>query len=314
MNNIRSTPVISVVIPVYNGAKTIKETIESVLQQSYENFEIIVINDGSQDETLAVINSIKDQRIKVFSYSNAGLSASRNRGFAQARGEFIAFLDADDLWTKDKLEAQLEALQQNPQAAVAYSWTDHIDENGKFLRPASYNSCNGNVYQRLLIGNFLVSGSNTLIRTQALTKVGGFDESLNSAEDWDMWLRLASLYEFVVVPRPQVLYRISPYSMSANVFKMESASLQVIERAYSQAPEALQHLKKETLAFIYKFLMDKALQDCVRSQRGLKAVKVLVHYLKKDSSLFHSRKLKVILLSKVITANLFPFYQTQIKW
>jgi len=310
----QNIPVISVVIPVYNGAKTIKETIESVLQQTYQNFELIVINDGSQDETLAVINSIQDQRVKVFSYSNAGLSASRNRGFARSCGEFIAFLDADDLWTEDKLADQLAALQQNPQAAVAYSWTDHIDENSKFLRPASYSSCNGNVYERLLIGNFLVSGSNTLIRAQALSKVGGFDESLNSAEDWDMWLRLASFYEFVVVPRPQVLYRISPYSMSANIFKMEAASLQVLERAYSKAPAALQHRKKETLGFIYKFLMDKALQDRVRSQRGLKAAKVLVHYLRKDSSLFHSRKLKITLLSKVITANLFPFYQTQIKW
>lgn len=308
------TPVISVIIPVYNGAKTIKETIESVLQQTYKTFELIVINDGSQDETLAIISSIQDPRIKVFSYPNAGLSATRNRGIVRSCGEFIAFLDADDLWTKDKLAAQLEALQQNPQAAVAYSWTDHIDENSKYLRPASYNSCNGNVYERLLIGNFLVCGSNTLIRTEALHKVGGFDESLNSAEDWDMWLRLASHYEFVVVPRPQVLYRISPYSMSANIFKMESASLQVLERAYSQAPVTLQHRKKETLAFIYKFLMDKALQDGVRSQRGLKAAKVLFNYLKKDESLFYSRRLKLTLLSKVITANLLPFYRTQIKW
>ncbi|MBW4664429.1 MAG: glycosyltransferase [Chroococcus sp. CMT-3BRIN-NPC107] len=312
MNN--NTPIISVVIPVYNGAKTIKETVESVLQQTYQNFEIIVINDGSQDETLAVINNIQNQKIKLFSYSNAGLSASRNRGFARACGEFITFLDADDLWTKDKLEAQLEALQQNPQAAVAYSWTDHIDEDGKFLRPASYTSCNGNVYERILVGNFLACGSNTLIRTQALKQVGGFDESLNSAEDWDMWLRLAPYYEFVVVPRPQVLYRISPYSMSVNIFKMEAASLQVIERAYNQAPESLQYLKQESLGFLYKFLMSKALQDNVKKQRGLKAAKVFVNYLKQDLSLFKSSRLKISLLSKVITANFLPFYQTQVKW
>lgn len=309
-----NTPIISVIIPVYNGAKTIKETIETVLQQTYQNFEIIVINDGSQDATLAVINSIQHQKLKVFSYLNAGLSTSRNRGFAHAAGEFIAFLDADDLWTNDKLEAQLKALQQYPEAAVAYSWTDHIDENGKFLRPASYTSCSGNIYKRILIGNFLSCGSNALIRAQALTKVGGFDESLNSAEDWDMWLRLAAWYEFVVVPRPQVLYRISPGSMSANISKMEAASLQVIERAYNQAPESLQYLKKETLGFLYKFLMYKALQDRVKWKRGLKAAKVLVNYLKQDTSYFRLGRLKLSLLSKVITANLFPFYQTQIKW
>lgn len=309
-----NTPIISVIIPVYNGAKTIKETIKSVLQQTYQDFEIIVINDGSQDETLAIINSIHNPKIKVFSYPNAGLSASRNRGFARACGKFIAFLDADDLWSEDKLAAQLAALQQNHQAAVAYSWTDHIDEDGKFLRPASYTSCNGNVYQRILVGNFLACGSNALISAQALTQVGGFDESLNSAEDWDMWLRLAPLYEFVVVPRPQVLYRISSYSMSANIFKMESASLQVIEKAYNQAPESLQYLKQETLGFLYKFLMSKALQDNVRQQRGLKAAKVLVNYLKQDLFLFKSVRLKLSLLSKVITANLLPFYRTQVKW
>lgn len=309
-----SQPNVSVVIPVYNGATTVKQTIESVLGQTYQDFEIIVINDGSQDETLAVISSIQDKRIKVFSYSNAGLSASRNRGFARACGEFIAFLDADDLWTSDKLELQLKALEQNPQAFVAYSWTDHIDESGKFLRPASYTSENGNIYERLLIGNFLACGSNTLIRTQALKEVGGFDESLNSAEDWDMWLRLAARYEFVVVPRPQVLYRISPYSMSANISKMETASLQVIERAYSQAPKSLQHLKKQSLGFLYKFLMSKALQDCVKKQRGSKAAKVLISYIRQDSSLFNLGRLKLLLLAKTISANLFPFYETQIKW
>lgn len=309
-----SQPNVSVVIPVYNGATTVKQTIESVLQQTYQDFEIIVINDGSQDESLAVISSIQDERIKVFSYSNAGLSASRNRGFALACGQFIAFLDADDLWTSDKLELQLKALEQNPQAFVAYSWTDHIDENGKFLRPASYTSVNGNIYERLLIGNFLACGSNALIRTQALKEVGGFDESLNSAEDWDMWLRLAARYEFVAVPRPQVLYRISPYSMSANISKMETASLQVIERAYSQAPESLQHLKKQSLGFLYKFLMSKALQDRASKQRGLKATKVLISYIRHDSSLFNLGRLKLSLLSKTISANLFPFYETQIKW
>lgn len=309
-----NTPVISVIIPVYNGAKTVRETIESVLNQTYHDFEIIVINDGSQDDTLAIINSIQNQKIQLFSYPNAGLSASRNRGFARARGEFIAFLDADDLWTTDKLESQLTALQQNPQAAVAYSWTDHIDECSQFLRPASYTSCSGNVYERLLIGNFISCGSNTLIRTQALSNVGGFDESLKAAEDWDMWLRLAALYEFVVVPRPQVLYRISPYSMSANISRMEAASLQVIERAYSQAPQSLQHRKKESLGFLYKFLMYKALQDCVKWQRGLKAAKVLISYFRQDSSLFHLGRLKLLLLSKTISANLLPFYETQIKW
>jgi glycosyltransferase involved in cell wall biosynthesis len=107
-------PLISVVIPVYNGEKTIQETIKSVLNQTFQSLELIIVNDGSNDETLKVISIIKDPRIKVFSYPNAGLSASRNRGLAHATGEYISFIDADDLWTPDKLEAQLKVLQENP--------------------------------------------------------------------------------------------------------------------------------------------------------------------------------------------------------
>src|SRR5574338_867068 len=122
-------PTISVILPVYNGEKTIQETIESVLQQTFEDFELIIINDGSQDATLHQVSTLSDARIKVFSYPNAGVSASRNRGIAQAEGEYIAFIDADDLWTPDKLGAQFKTLQTNPQVAVAYSWTNWIDES-----------------------------------------------------------------------------------------------------------------------------------------------------------------------------------------
>lgn len=307
-------PLISVIIPVYNGERTIRETIESVLNQTFSDFELIVINDGSRDKTLDIIVSIKDLRLKVFSYRNAGLSASRNRGFSHASGKFIAFLDADDLWTPDKLEAQLRTLQENPQAAVAYSWTDHIDECGQFLSPASYTTISGDVYARLLIGNFLTNGSNALIRAEALTKVGGFDESLAAAEDWDMWLRLAARYHFVAVPSPQVLYRISTNSMSSNISRMEIASLRVIERAYSQAPESLQYLKKQSLGFLYKYLMSKAFAEPSRPQKALKAVKVLWNYIKNDPSPLRLGRLKLSLLSKVVATSLIPSYQAQIEW
>src|ERR687886_1714098 len=222
-------PLISVIIPVYNGGNTIRTTIESVLNQTFTNLELIVVNDGSQDSTLAVLNEIQDSRLKVFSFPNAGVSTSRNRGLAQAKGEFISFLDADDLWTPDKLEAQLKALQENPQAAVAYSWSDWIDESGQFLRAGGHITVNGNAYEKLLLRDFVESGSNPLIRKQALEEVGTFDESIAFAEDWDLWLRLAARSAFGAVPSPPVLYRISPNSASFNVWKMEAGSLKVIE-------------------------------------------------------------------------------------
>src|SRR5919199_523282 len=304
-------PLISVIIPVYNGEKTIKNTIDSVLNQSFTDFEVIVVNDGSQDLTLAVINEIKDARIRVFSFPNSGVSASRNRGLAEAKGEFISFLDADDLWTLDKLESQLKALQENPEAAVAYSWSDWIDESGQFLRAGGHITVNGNAYEKLLLRDFVESGSNPLIRRQALDKVGDFDQSVTPAEDWDMWLRLAARYEFVTVPSPQILYRISPNSASFNVWKMEAGSLQVIERHFAQAPDSLKPLKRETLASRYEYLMFKTIEGNLERKKGLTAARFLGQAIRYNPSLLRRVKIMLIVLVKIAAAIILPSQQAQ---
>jgi glycosyltransferase involved in cell wall biosynthesis len=298
-------PTISVIIPVYNGAKTIKETIESVLNQTWQNFELLVINDGSNDATLEIIQTIKDTRIQVFSYPNSGVSASRNRGLTKAEGEFISFIDADDLWTPDKLELQLQALQDHPQAAVAYSWSDWIDQSGKFLRKGGHITVNGKAYEKLLLRDFIESGSNPLIKKQALDEVGDFDQSLTSAEDWDMWLRLAAKNEFITVEVPQILYRISPNSASFNIAKMESASLKVIQRVFAETPE-LTKLKRETLASRYNYLTFKALEGSLNRKNGLTAARFLVQTLQHDFSLLGRTKIMLIILAKITAAILLP--------
>jgi glycosyltransferase involved in cell wall biosynthesis len=304
-------PNISVIIPVYNAEETIKETIESVLSQTFSQFEIIVINDGSQDKTLEIVYRILDPRLKVLSYPNAGVSVSRNRGISQAAGDYVSFLDADDLWTPDKLETQLKALQANPQAAVAYSWTDWIDESGQFLRSGGHITVNGDVYAKLLLRDFVESGSNPLIRRQALTEVGGFDKSLNLAADWDMWLRLAARYEFVAVPSSQILYRVSPNSMSSNVWKMEAESLQIIERAFAVAPESLQHLKREVLGSRYKYLTFKSLEGTPERKKGLAAVRFLWQMVRYDRSMLLRSQILAIVLVKIAIATLLPSQLSQ---
>jgi glycosyltransferase involved in cell wall biosynthesis len=304
-------PKISVIIPVYNAEETIKETLKSVLSQTFSQFEIIVINDGSQDKTLEIVSRILDPRLKVLSYPNAGVSVSRNRGISQAAGEYVSFLDADDLWTPDKLETQLKALQANPQAAVAYSWTDWIDESGQFLRSGGHITVNGDVYAKLLLRDFVESGSNPLIRRQALTEVGGFDESLNLAADWDMWLRLAARYEFVAVPSSQILYRVSPNSMSSNVWKMEAESLQIIERAFAVAPESLQHLKREVLGSRYKYLTFKSLEGTPERKKGLAAVRFFWQMVRYDRSMLLRSQILAIVLVKIAIATLLPSQLSQ---
>jgi len=303
-------PLISVIIPVYNGEKTIQETIESVLNQTFTDFELIVINDGSQDATLEIVERIQDPRLKAFSYTNAGQATSRNRGISHACGEYISFIDADDLWTPDKLEAQLRALQDNSQAAVAYSWTKCIDELGNFSRRGSHISVNGDVYAKLLLIDFIENGSNPLIRAQAIAEVGGFDESMTPSEDRDLWLRLAARYHFVAVPSPQVLYRQSANSASANILRMEAASLRVIEQAFSQAPEFLQYLKQSSLANIYKGLTFKALEEPLERQRGLTAARLLWNSVKNDRALLRSRVILKVLF-KIAVVTLLPPQQAQ---
>lgn len=307
-------PLISVIIPAYNSEKTIRETIESVLKQSFSDFELIIINDGSTDSTLAIASSIQvqDPRIKVFSYPNAGGAVSRNRGFSHSSGEFIAFLDSDDLWTSDKLESQLKALQQNPQAGVAYSWLDAIDEEGKFIRGGNYRNENGYIFAKLFLVPFVESGSNPLIRRQAFIDVGGFDESLPASQDYDLYLRLAALYEFVAVPSPQVLYRISSNSMSADVRRQEATSLLVRERAFQESPKPLPaDLKQHSIANFYKDIIFRLLNMPPKRERALEAARFLWYAVKYDPLLWRRRIIWKVML-RIFAIALLPPKQAEV--
>lgn len=247
-------PTISVIVPAFNAERTVLETIASVQQQTLSDFELIVINDGSTDQTLELLSTVRDPRFKVFSYKNGGLPVARNRGISHSTGEFIAFLDADDLWTADKLELQLAALQKRPEAGVAYSWTRYMDEQGN--PSPSYESVffEGNVFAELLVNNFLTNGSNPLIRMQAIEAVGDFDSTCLVSEDWEFYLRLAARWPFVVVPKPQILYRQSSSSMSANIEVMEKNLPILVGKVFGSAPPELQYLKSKSLCRMYQYL------------------------------------------------------------
>ncbi|GAB1545029.1 glycosyltransferase [Scytonema sp. NUACC21] len=259
VNEVNNNPLVSIIVPAYNAERTILDTIQSVQQQTFSNFEIIVINDGSTDNTLELLKSVCDERLKVFSYKNGGISTARNYGISHARGEFIAFLDADDLWTTDKLELQLAALQKHPKAGVAYSWTYFWHEKKSVYegKPIFFQ---GNVQANLLVDDFISSGSNTLIRRQAIESTGEFDPTLISCADWDYWIRLAVNWDFVVVPKHQVYYRVSPNSISSNIEVVEKSAMAVVEKAFENAPTNLRYLKNQSLARVYQYCTQKYLQ------------------------------------------------------
>ncbi|MGK7872355.1 MAG: glycosyltransferase [Xenococcaceae cyanobacterium] len=294
-------PLISVIIPAYNADKTIKHTIESVLNQTFADFELIIINDGSKDSTLEIISTFDDSRLKLFSYPNAGANVSRNRGIAKAKGEYISFIDADDLWTPDKLELQLKALQENPQAAVAYSWTNCIDELGNFQRRGSYIVANGNVFSQLLLINFLENGSNPLITRPALETIRGFDESLQASQDFDLYLRLAYQYHFICVPKPQILYRVSGTSMSSNLKRMELESIKVIQKAFAKSPQPLPNkIKRYSFSNIYKYLLYKTLEIPSENGNQSQAIKYLFKVFINDPHILMTKTIVKIFLNIVI--------------
>ena len=306
---------ISVVIPAYNAEKTIKKTIESVLKQTFTNFEIIIINDGSNDSTLAKIAEIQDERIKVFSFPNAGPVISRNRGLEKVSGKYTSFLDHDDLWSPDKLKAQFEALENNPKAAIAYSWINYIDEYDQILRSGLRINVNGNALPQLLLTNFLETASNPLISTQALRDLGGFDKSTEPSDDRDLYLRLAAHYHFVCVPRPQILYRLSVNSLSTNIDRMEKAGVKVITKAFNQVPQELQYLKSQSLANLYMYLTLKSLEGEPKPKKSLLSIKLLTRALQYQPQIVWKRqKLVSIAILKSIIGIILPSQQAQSFW
>jgi glycosyltransferase involved in cell wall biosynthesis len=273
---------ISVIIPVYNGERTITETIKSVLAQTFADLEVIVINDGSTDKTIEIVEKILDQRVTLYSYTNGGPATSRNRGIQRSQGQYISFIDADDLWTVDKLATQYQALQDHPQAAVAYSGTDWIDEQGNFLRHASAPGPSGDIYAYALLYNLFGSGSNFLVRREALLDVGGFDEETKPSEDWDLCLRLGAKYEFIALPQVHILYRRSLNSLSSQLVQQERGTTRTLRKAFSQAPANLQYLQRPSFSNIYRYISYKSLEGVSTHRRGWQGLKVFMKMLTYD--------------------------------
>lgn len=291
--NSSKSPLVSVVIPAFNAEKTIKKTLESVLNQSLHNIEIIIVNDSSTDSTAALISEYDDARIKLFHHNAGNTSKSRNKGIQNASGEYIAFLDADDLWLPNKLAMQLQALQQSNTAKVAYCWVNCIDSQGEFIRKSNRFKGDGNVYEELLVHNFLGNGSNPLIRSSSLSEIGNFDESLAYAEDRDLYLRLAHAYDFVAVPSVLVLYRISHNSKSfRNLLESESSYARIMAKACSLKPESAQILVKKGFPNYYGYIIRRALNSSRIKRKRVIAFKLFIRFVCKRPGVFKNLRTK----------------------
>jgi len=201
---------VSVVVPSYNSAAYLPDAIDSALNQTIAPLEVIVVDDGSTDETAQVLERYQG-RIRAVFQENRGPAAARNRGIAEARGGLIAFLDADDVWLPEKLEKQLCCLEEHPQAALVHSqlyyWDTETGEKST-RRHHRRHEYAGRCYHRLFLKPSVLP-STMIVRQECLAEVGGFDERIRraSAEDYDLCLRIARQYEFAFVDEPLILYR-----------------------------------------------------------------------------------------------------------
>jgi len=242
MQDYDSLPLISVVIPAYNAAGYIEEAINSVLNQTFQNFEIIVVDDGSQDLTKEKVLNYSDPRIKYIYKENGGPSTARNTGIKAARGNYIAFLDYDDIWIPQKLEKQLARFSLEPELGLVYSWVQSINPDGSDRFVAKPEN-EGWVYNDLFLGNFQHNGSVQLIKKECFEKTGYFDESLLNVQDWDMWLRLAKYFKFGVVKEILVKYRVRPDSISKRHRKLNKSFIKIVEKHIKYADESIRKIK-----------------------------------------------------------------------
>jgi len=200
-----TNPLVSVIIPTYNRAWINKEAIDSVLKQDFENYELIVVDDGSTDTTSEILSAYKED-IRVFTQNNKGVSAARNLGISKAKGEFITFLDSDDLWLPEKLTAQVDFFKSNPEALVCQTEEIWI-RNGKRVNPKKrHMKFSGMIFEQSL-PLCIVSPSAVMMRGNLFEKAGLFDEKLPACEDYDLWLRISCQYPIYLLRTPLIIKR-----------------------------------------------------------------------------------------------------------
>ena len=254
------TPQVSVILTTFNGASRgyLSEAIQSVLNQSFEDFELYLIDDGSTDNTKGECKRyLSDPRVYYIYQKNKGLAGARNTGIKASYGEFVCFLDDDDIWKPDKLQKQitfvLDQLNNIDDWGMVYTWVELIDEQGNII---SYrgNSNQGWIYKDLLFGNSLDVPSSVLIKREVFNKVGLFDENFEKCEDWDMWLQISKCYQIFPIKEYLVQYREHRNRLSSDSKEMFHYENAVLRKALSTAPQNIDRQKIYASCYVNRSL------------------------------------------------------------
>jgi glycosyltransferase involved in cell wall biosynthesis len=268
-----STPTVSIVMPVFNVERFVGAAVRSALDQTFGDFELIIVDDGGHDASMDICRSFHDPRIRLISQANRGLAGARNSGIAAARGRYIAFLDSDDLWNRDKLMLHVIHLEADAKLDVSYSGSRMIDESGRVLNVAMRPKLTGISAAHILKRNPIGNGSAPVIRRNALDRtafahpeengrVCWFDESFRQSEDIEMWLRMAAKHgcRFEGIEGLLTDYRIAQGGLSANIARQFESWQRAMAKAKIYAPNLIaRHLHRAT-AYQLRYLARRAIQ------------------------------------------------------
>lgn len=265
---------VSVIIPVYKAERYIAATIQSVLDQTYKDFELLIVDDGSPDRSIEICQQFTDPRIKIIRQENRGVSAARNAGIRQAQGRYIGLLDADDLWLPHKLEKHVEHLENLPAVGVSFSRSAFIDQAGNLLGIYQMSKLKDITPLDLLCRTPIGNGSVAVIRREVFESIKfqanlygttedfyfDDDPELNHSEDVECWLRMALQTEWKMegLAEALTLYRINPAGNSAQLVKKLKSWERLLEKAHIYAPEQIAEWEKPSLAYQLRYLARRA--------------------------------------------------------
>lgn len=297
---------VSVIIPVYNAEKYIAATVKSVFSQTYKNFEIIIIDDGTPDNSVKICQQFNDSRIKIIHQSNRGLPGARNTGIRHAQGDYLAFLDADDIWLPEKLEKHVEHLNNSPTVGISFCYSAFINEQGNSTgicqKPRKlYDITPSYVLCRNPVGN----GSAAVIRREVFEDIKFqdnlygtiedfyFDERLRRAEDIECWLRISIRTHWRHEGIPEVLtyYRITSSGLSANALTQLRALEEVVEMTRSYAPDIIARCEKAAKAYHLRYTVRRL----VSLGDGLTAAKLFNQVLANHWRILLEEPIKTVL-------------------
>lgn len=263
---------VSVIIPVYKAEQYIAETVQCVLDQTHSNFELILVDDGSPDRSVEICQQFDDARLKIIRQENKGANAARNEGIRQSQGEYIAFLDSDDLWLPEKLAAHVEHLERSPSVGISYSCSAFIDEDGNRIGIYQMPKLTDINIRDILCRNPISNGSTAVIRQPVFEAIEFednlygkpeqyyWDERLQGSQDLDCWFRIALQTDWQMEGIPEVLtlYRVNSQGLSANLHKKQQSWEQVLEKTRDYAPEVVAQWENPARAYHLRYLARRA--------------------------------------------------------